>query len=283
LSGTWASSQLPVDARDTPPWPVGVHPIGVPHNLIGRHDAQQVVITGQHPTVVGAASTPKSASDTRLADAGTADQPDQTPDALVNVVVGPVPHGPTLRRAPPCTGNGDQMLRIAGCNSSPPTGSFGLLGVVVTMALSASAGAASDYLLAGQSGRVEPVPVQPISEMMTAFLVERHLATLTTLRSDGSPHVVPVGFSYDASAGVVRVITFASSVKARNAARGGRAAVTQVDGRRWATLEGDVRLVTDDESVALAVAGYAARYRQPRARADRVAIEISVDRLMGSV
>ena len=26
------------------------------------------------------------------------------------------------------------------------------------------------------------------------FLTERHLATLTTLRRDGSPHVVPVGF-----------------------------------------------------------------------------------------
>ena len=30
------------------------------------------------------------------------------------------------------------------------------------------------------------------------FLAERHLATLTTLRRDGTPHVVPVGFTYDA-------------------------------------------------------------------------------------
>ena len=30
------------------------------------------------------------------------------------------------------------------------------------------------------------------------FLTERHLATLTTLRRDGTPHVVPVGFTYDA-------------------------------------------------------------------------------------
>jgi PPOX class probable F420-dependent enzyme len=122
-----------------------------------------------------------------------------------------------------------------------------------------------------------------MTDLMTSFLVERHLATLTTLRRDGSPHVVPVGFSFDAAMGVVRVITFASSVKARNAARGGRAAVAQVDGRRWATLEGVARLVTDVESVAAAVAGYTARYRKPRTRADRVAIEITVDRLMGSI
>jgi F420H(2)-dependent biliverdin reductase len=35
-------------------------------------------------------------------------------------------------------------------------------------------------------------PSDPGPELL-AFLVERHLATLTTLRPDGSPHVVPVG------------------------------------------------------------------------------------------
>jgi F420H(2)-dependent biliverdin reductase len=119
------------------------------------------------------------------------------------------------------------------------------------------------------------------------FLREYHLASLTTLRADGSPHVVPVGFSYDAEAdtddgqALVRIITFAPSVKARNAARGGRAAVSQVDGGRWLTLEGTVRLATDPADVAKAVAGYTARYRQPGERADRVAIEIVVDRVMG--
>jgi PPOX class probable F420-dependent enzyme len=121
----------------------------------------------------------------------------------------------------------------------------------------------------------------PLTPAMLDFLAERHLATLTTLRADGSPHVVAVGFSYDAAAGVARVITFARSVKARNAARGGRAAVSQVDGGRWLTLEGPVRLVTDAPGVATAVAGYAARYRQPGERDDRVAIEIQVDRVLG--
>ena len=36
-------------------------------------------------------------------------------------------------------------------------------------------------------------------------------------------------------------------------------------------------------NVASAVAGYAARYRQPGERADRVAIEIAVDKVMGRV
>lgn len=123
--------------------------------------------------------------------------------------------------------------------------------------------------------------MDPLSDEMVAFLNERHLATLTTLRADGSPHVVAVGFSYDSREGLVRIITFARSVKAHNAARGGRAAVSQVDGARWATLEGVARLVDDAASVALAVAGYAARYRQPGERSDRVVIEITVDKVMG--
>jgi PPOX class probable F420-dependent enzyme len=120
-----------------------------------------------------------------------------------------------------------------------------------------------------------------ITDAMLAFLSEYHLASLTTLRADGSPHVVPVGFSYDAELHIVRVITFPSSVKYKNALRGGRAVVSQVDGGRWLSLEGTVSGTTDPARVAAAVAGYAARYRDPKDREDRVAIEIAVDRVLG--
>ena len=120
-----------------------------------------------------------------------------------------------------------------------------------------------------------------ITDEMLTFLREYHLASLTTLRADGSPHVVPVGFSYDPELRVVRVITFPSSVKYKNALRGGRAVVSQVDGGRWLSLEGTVTAVSDPVRVAAAVAGYTARYRQPKERDDRVAIEIAVDRILG--
>src|SRR4029079_539252 len=113
------------------------------------------------------------------------------------------------------------------------------------------------------------------------FLAERHLATLTTLRADGSPHVVAVGFTYSPTEQLVRVITFASAVKTRNAGRGGRAAVCQVDGGRWLTLEGTARVTADPAAVATAVEMYAAVYREPGVRDDRVALEISVDRILG--
>jgi F420H(2)-dependent biliverdin reductase len=116
-----------------------------------------------------------------------------------------------------------------------------------------------------------------------AFLADRHLATLATLRPDGSPHVVAVGFTWDDVAGLARVITFAPSRKARNlvASPGSRAAVSQVDGGRWLTLEGPAAVTADPERVAEGVRRYAERYRPPGERADRVVIEIAVDRVLG--
>jgi F420H(2)-dependent biliverdin reductase len=127
------------------------------------------------------------------------------------------------------------------------------------------------------------VPPDLSSDAVRTFLAERHLATLTTLRPDGSPHVVAVGFTWDAEAGVARVITSGDSVKARNAGRGGRAAVCQVDGRRWLTLEGTARVLTDPVSVADAEQRYGVRYRQPRPNPRRVVVLIDVDRCLGSV
>jgi len=129
---------------------------------------------------------------------------------------------------------------------------------------------------------LDPAALPP--EVLT-FLGQYHLATLTTLRDDLSPHVVAVGFSYDTDARVARVITWAGSQKALNAgrmeARSQRAAVCQVDGGRWLSLEGPVRLITDPEGVRAGVEGYAARYRQPKERDDRVVIEIAVERILG--
>ena len=118
---------------------------------------------------------------------------------------------------------------------------------------------------------------------LLAFLTERHLATLTTLRADGSPHVVPVGVTFDAATGTARVITSGTSAKARHVRAGRtRVAVCQVDGRRWLTLEGTAVVRDDARSVRDAETRYAGRYRQPRENPARVVLEISVDRVLGN-
>jgi PPOX class probable F420-dependent enzyme len=118
-----------------------------------------------------------------------------------------------------------------------------------------------------------------------AFLAEHHLGTLTTLRADGSPHVTPVGFTFDPDRGLARVITFAASRKAAHLRRSGagstRVALCQVDGGRWLTLEGPARMTDDPVAVGEAVVRYADRYRRPAERTDRLAIEVTVDRVMG--
>ena len=121
-----------------------------------------------------------------------------------------------------------------------------------------------------------------LGEGALAFLTERHLATLTTLRADGSPHVVPVGVTFDPGTLTARVITSGTSQKARHLRDGGRVAVCQVDGARWLTLEGAATVRDDPASVADAVTRYAQRYRQPRVNPARVVIEISVDRVLGN-
>jgi F420H(2)-dependent biliverdin reductase len=116
-----------------------------------------------------------------------------------------------------------------------------------------------------------------------AFLTERHLATLTTLRPDGTPHVVPVGMTWDAATGTARVITSGTSAKARHVREGSsRVAVCQVDGRRWLTLEGTAVVRDDAAAVRDAEERYAARYRRPRENPARVVLEISVDRVLGN-
>jgi F420H(2)-dependent biliverdin reductase len=115
-----------------------------------------------------------------------------------------------------------------------------------------------------------------------AFLTERHLAMLTTLRADNSPHVVAVGFTFDPKTHIARVITSGGSQKAVNAERGGVAVLSQVDGARWLSLEGPASVNSEVDAVRDAELRYAQRYRTPRVNPRRVVIEVQVERVLGS-
>lgn len=118
---------------------------------------------------------------------------------------------------------------------------------------------------------------------VTDLLTERHLATLTIIRGDGSPQVTPVGVTWDAEARLARVITWSGAVKARLLVGrpGTPVAVCQVVGRHWLTIYGQASVTDDPDRVAEAVARYETRYRPPKQRDDRVVIEIEVDRIVG--
>jgi F420H(2)-dependent biliverdin reductase len=121
------------------------------------------------------------------------------------------------------------------------------------------------------------VPTQeipPFSPDLVDFWRERHLCTVSTLRADGSPHVVPMGIVLDAEHARAWGITSGASQKVVNLRSGHdpRIAVCQV------------AVVCEDEpSVAEAVRRYAERYRQPRPNPARVAIRIELRRVLGNV
>jgi len=123
-----------------------------------------------------------------------------------------------------------------------------------------------------------------LSDDVLAFLRERHVGTLTTLDAGGRLHLVAIAFTYEPADGLIRMITFGSSRKVKNLRQAGdaaRAAVGQVDGRRWLSFEGPARVVDDPERVARAVALHAARYKQPGENPLRVAIELTPERVLG--
>ena len=101
------------------------------------------------------------------------------------------------------------------------------------------------------------------------FLTERHLAMLTTLRTDGSPHIA-------------RVITSDGSQKAVNAERSRVGVLSQVDGGRWLSLEGIASVNREPDAVRDAEVRYAQRYRTPKPNPQRVVIEVLVKRVLGS-
>ncbi|MEW2087804.1 pyridoxamine 5'-phosphate oxidase family protein [Streptomyces sp. NPDC006682] len=123
------------------------------------------------------------------------------------------------------------------------------------------------------------------SDSYLEFWSEYHLCTLTTLRPNGRPTVVPVCVTVDAADGVGRVITRKSSREVANVlASGGEARVTvcQIDGGRWATLEGVADVCTDEAVVEDAVAHYGKRYgRTPAPDPERAVIQVSVERALG--
>ncbi|HSJ27979.1 MAG TPA: TIGR03618 family F420-dependent PPOX class oxidoreductase [Acidimicrobiia bacterium] len=112
-----------------------------------------------------------------------------------------------------------------------------------------------------------------------AFLAERHLGTLTTLRADGSPHVVAIAFTYED--GFVSMISSDGTQKVLNVEERGRAVVCQVDGRRWLALEGDGVVLRDADRVGEGERSFERRYRPVRENPRRVVIRIEVDRILG--
>ena len=124
--------------------------------------------------------------------------------------------------------------------------------------------------------------VRSLTPELLALWAERHLCTVTTLRADGSPHVVPMGVALDPDLGEAWAITSRHSFKVAHLRTDPRIAVCQVDGRRWCTVDGVAEVSDDPEVVREAEERYAARYRTPRPNPERVGVRIRITRVVGN-
>ena len=111
------------------------------------------------------------------------------------------------------------------------------------------------------------MPAHPLTpEELQDLLMSTNPArtgTLATVRPDGRPHVVPVWFAVDESDGSLVFNTGTKSVKGRNLARQGRAAIcvqTTDPPYTFATIEGRVELSEDPAELLTWATRIGARY-----------------------
>jgi PPOX class probable F420-dependent enzyme len=109
------------------------------------------------------------------------------------------------------------------------------------------------------------VPYHPMTDAeVRTFLtaLPARTAKLATVRADGRPHVAPVWYDVDES-GALLFNTGADTVKGRNLARDGRAAICIDDDRppfSFVMLEGRVEIVEDLDQVRLWAERIGGRY-----------------------
>lgn len=109
-----------------------------------------------------------------------------------------------------------------------------------------------------------------IPDHLAEFWTAPRLATLGTVRADGSAHLVPVKCMRAADAFVV--MTRRETLKVRHVNRTGRASLAEHTSTLWATVEGPARIDDDPALVAVARAAYLDRFGRPETWGDCVLV-----------
>ena len=114
------------------------------------------------------------------------------------------------------------------------------------------------------------------------FLAERPLAVIATVSPGGLPHAVPVEVVVED--GKVYVWCRKTSVKARNAGRDGRAALTAYKGNSFALVRGRAALVgADDDRYERITKLFLTKYDRSETYGNDVLIEITPERTAGRI
>lgn len=111
-----------------------------------------------------------------------------------------------------------------------------------------------------------------------AFLAERPIGVIATVSPDETPHAVPVEVVVDGDH--VYCWCKATSLKARNAARAGRAALVAYKGNAFVLVRGRARLLHDgDERYEPVTRAFLTKYRREETYGNDTLIEIASERV----
>lgn len=116
-----------------------------------------------------------------------------------------------------------------------------------------------------------------IPDELDDFWNSPRLATLGTVRADGSPHLVPVKCMRDGDRFLV--LTRPETMKVRNLEVTGRASLAEHTDTVWATVEGPAHIAEDRDEFEDARAAYEGRFGRPETWATGVLV-VEVDRVL---
>jgi general stress protein 26 len=114
------------------------------------------------------------------------------------------------------------------------------------------------------------------------FLSTRAFGALNSIDDTENIHTAVVGFHFDMTKNTIRIISQKNSKKVKNITQNNNVSLSQIRENKWLSFIGTATIKYDEESIKHATDAYTVRYEKPSENPDRVAIEISVKKILGN-
>ena len=114
------------------------------------------------------------------------------------------------------------------------------------------------------------------------FLSTRAFGELNSIDETNNIHTAVVGFHFNMIDNKIRIISQKNSKKVKNIKQNDHVSISQIRENKWLSFIGTATIKYDEESIKQAMDAYTLRYEKPSENPNRVAIEISVKKILGN-
>ena len=114
------------------------------------------------------------------------------------------------------------------------------------------------------------------------FLSTRAFGALNSIDETNNIHSAVVGFHFNMIDNKIRIISQKNSKKVKNIKQNDHVSLSQIRENKWLSFIGTATIKYDEESIKQAMDAYTLRYEKPSENPNRVAIEISVKKILGN-